>query len=101
MLPALDFQRVTYYNPVEAQTDQDPETSACGPNLERQVAVSRDLFRTTLHCGDVVWVYAKGTPLGRYVVWDTMHPRFSRTIDVMTDTSFSWGKTTGHIVMED
>lgn len=93
--------RVTYYNPVPSQTDGDPFTSACGPNRGNQVAVSRELFRTTLDCGDVVSVYVEDAPLGEYVVWDTMHPRFSRTLDVMTDTSFEWGKATGYIIVED
>lgn len=97
----LSMARVTYYNAVEAQTDDDPFTSACGPNLERQVAVSRDLFRSTLHCGDRVLVWADGEYHGEFVVWDTMNPRFEWTLDILTDTAYTWGKTTGHLVVID
>lgn len=97
----LSMARVTYYNAVSWQTDDDPSTSACGPNLERQVAVSRDLFRSTLHCGDRVLVWADGEYHGEFVVWDTMSTRFEWTLDILTDTAYAFGKTTGHIVVID
>lgn len=97
--PHVTLDRVTYYNAVPGQTDSDPFTSACGPNRPNQVAVSRDLFRSTLHCGDVVEVWLAEGYMGRYVVWDTMAPRFTNTLDVLTETSMPWGKTTGHLVL--
>ena len=93
--------RITYYNAVPWQTDADPHISACGPNRPNQVAVSRDLFRRVLHCGDEVEVYIQGEPLGRFVVWDTMHPRFKKTLDILTETSYTWGRTKGHLIVLD
>lgn len=102
VLPHVDLGRVTYYNAVPGQTDSTPNVSACGPNLERQVAVSRDLFRRDLHCGDVVEVWLDGEGyLGEFTVWDTMHPRFELTLDILTKTSYTWGKTTGHLIVVD
>ena len=93
--------RVSYYNPVEAQTDADPSTSACGPNRTNQIAVSRDLFRRVLDCGQVVQVYVENRYLGEFVVWDTMAPRFEGAVDVMTETSFPWGLASGYLIVED
>lgn len=92
------MDRVTFYNPVASQTDADPFTSACGPNRAMQVAVSRDLFRSKLDCGDLLEVYVDDVLIGEYVVWDTMHPRWTNTLDVMTDTEFAWGKASGHVI---
>lgn len=99
ILPAIEMKRISYYNAVPWQTDSDPTVSACGPNKENQVAVSRDLFRKELHCGDIVDVYIKGDYLGQFIVWDTMNERFSDTLDILTDTSYGWGLTTGHVVV--
>lgn len=99
ILPSVDLDRVTYYNAVEAQTDADPHISACGPNRDNQVAVSRDLFRSSLHCGDEVDVWLESGYLGRFVVWDTMNARFTRTLDILTEGSYDWGKTTGHLIV--
>lgn len=102
VLEHVPVERVTYYNAVPGQTDSTPNVSACGPNLERQVAVSRDLFRRDLHCGDVVKVWLDGEGyLGEFVVWDTMAARFTRTLDILTETSYAWGKTTGHLIVVD
>jgi len=93
------FPRVSYYNAVPEQTDDDPDTSACGPNLPNQVAVSRDLFRVELFCGDVLDVWVAGEYEGRFVVWDTTHMRFRNTLDILTETMYSWGLSNGHAVL--
>lgn len=93
------FPRVTYYNAVPWQTNSDPFTSACGPNREGQVAVSRDLFRSELSCGDVISVWLEGEHYGDFVVWDTMHPRFVNTLDILADGVLPWGLTHGHAVL--
>lgn len=93
--------RITYYNAVPAQTDSDPFTSACGPNLDAQVAVSRDLFRSALDCGDKVLVWVDGEYHGQFTVWDTMHPRFTNTLDILTETRFDWGRSHGYLVVVD
>lgn len=96
---SYEMSRISYYNAVPWQTDGDPNVSACGPNLDFQVAVSRDLFRSQLHCGDQVDVWIKDGYLGRFTVWDTMHTRFTNTLDILTETSYGWGLTTGHVVV--
>jgi hypothetical protein len=94
-----DFPRVSYYNAVPEQTDDDPFTSACGPNLPNQVAVSRDLFKVELFCGDVLDVWVGGEYHGRFVVWDTTHLRFEKTLDILTETKYAWGLSNGHGVL--
>lgn len=104
----LEVSRVTAYNPVWWQTWGDPNVSSCGPNLERQIAVSRDLFfdeygRKHL-CGTVVTVVTdRGEVFEDYVIWDTMNARFSNTVDIMfNDTNPHearvFGVTTGVII---
>jgi len=105
---SLEVTRVTAYNPVWWQTWGDPNVSSCGPNLERQVAVSRDLFfdehgRKHL-CGMVVTVITdRGEVFEDYVIWDTMNSRFTNTVDIMfNDTNPTeariFGVTTGVII---
>jgi len=101
LLEVVRLGRVTYYNAVPEQTDSDPLTSACGPNLERQVALSRDLFRTHYDCGTMVRVWIEDGYLGEFTVWDTMHPRFENTLDILADGVQSWGRSHGHLVVVD
>lgn len=102
------IERISAYNPVPRQTDSNPHVSSCGPNLEKQVAVSRDLFfddngRKHL-CGKVVTIITdRGEIFENYVIWDTMSSRFSNTVDVMIPNqnekeAFSFGVTTGTLV---
>lgn len=96
----IDFGRITYYQAVPEQTDSDPHISSCGPNLERQVAVSRDLFRGELTCGDVVQVWThENEYIGEFTVWDTTNRRFSNTLDILTVKPYDWGKTAGYAVI--
>lgn len=100
-IEAVVFDRVTYYNAVEWQTDSTPHVSACGPNRVNQVAVSRDLFESELHCGDVISVFLDGEGyVGDFVVWDTTNARFEGTLDILTEGSYAWGKTSGHATIK-
>lgn len=89
----IPLGRITYYNAVPEQTDDDPEVSACGPTRERQIAVSRDLFRSVLQCGDRVRLFVNGVDQGEYIVWDTMARRWTATADVLMPlgTIPTWG----------
>ena len=98
----IELGRVTYYHAVPEQTDDDPENSACGPTQRRQIAVSRDLFRTILPCGTLVDVEIDGVgSLGTFVVWDTMALRWDATADVLFDTGThpAWGLGTGRLTV--
>jgi len=68
---------VTAYSSTPDQTDGTPFLAACGPVRDGILAVSDDLWRI-LKCGDSV--YLEG--YGRYVVWDRMHSRWRRRVDV-------------------
>jgi hypothetical protein len=101
----FEIGRISAYNPVPRQTWGDPNVSSCGPNLERQIAVSRDLFfdeqgRKHLCGARVTVVTDRGEVFEDYIIWDTMNPRFRNTVDIMlphTDESeaFAFGITTG------
>lgn len=86
---------VTQYNPVKEQCDEDPLVTADNSKIDlkklkkgklKWVAVSRDL-RTKYKYGDVIEIKVKKGNRrinGRYVVHDTMHPRFTNRIDILT-----------------
>ena len=86
---------VTQYNPVVDQCDEDPLVTADNSTIDlkklkkgqlRWVAVSRDLLETYKY-GDVIELKTiSGSPRinGRYIVHDTMHPRFTNRIDILT-----------------
>jgi len=97
----IQLNRVSYYHAVPEQTDDDPFTSACGPNLPNQIAVSRDLFRKVLPCGARVQLFLDGLGYaGEFIVWDTMAARWSATADVLVPDHErpSWGLTTGWLI---
>lgn len=105
---SISIERISAYNPVPRQTDSDPHISSCGPNLERQIAVSRDLFfddngRKHL-CGKTVTVITdRGEVFEDYVIWDTMSSRYEKTVDIMIPNNneveaFTFGITTGTLV---
>lgn len=111
---AIELGRVTAYNPVPRQTQGDPLVSSCGPNLENQIALSRDLFfdeagRKYL-CGQPVLLVVVDPVSGEVhdvretVVFDTMHPRFERAADVLKPTTdesvaFAWGVKVGYLFL--
>lgn len=103
--------RISAYNPVPRQTWGDPNVSSCGPNIENQIAVSRDLFfdeygRKHL-CGTLVTVITdRGEEFGNYIIWDTMNPRYTKTADIMLPhvneaEAFAFGITTGRLIIHD
>ena len=93
---------VTKYNPVSEQTDSDPLITAdnskiCLNKLNagklRWIAVSRDL-RKHFKYGEKVILKCDHDPSinGEYEVHDTMNPRFSRTIDLLSPIGDTRGK---------
>jgi 3D (Asp-Asp-Asp) domain-containing protein len=101
-LQRLTLHRVTYYHAVPEQTDDDPFTSACGPNRPNQIAVSRDVFRTVLPCGTRVRLDLDGVGYaGEFIVWDTMARRFTSAADILVETGHhpTWGRTTGTLTI--
>jgi len=107
----LFIERITFYNPVVWQTDATPQVSSCGPNLEKQVALSRDIFfndQGEKHlCGTKVDIITEdGVIFKDYVVNDTMNPRFENTVDIMLpktriDEAFNLGIKQGTIIFHD
>ncbi len=99
---------VTYYNPVPWQTDSTPDVAACGPLAEAPrwpgeylLALSRDLFSRDL-CGQHVLIRLDNGEVVFGVVWDTMHPRFERYVDILMPTGKRWvyGKATGKLFLD-
>lgn len=94
---------VTKYNPVREQCDEDPLITAdnskiCLNKLNagklKWVAVSRDL-REHFKYGEKVIIKCDHDPSinGEYEVHDTMNPRYTRTIDLLSpigDTKGKW-----------
>ena len=100
---------VTYYNPVPWQTDADPMVAACGPveaaplrTGEYAVALSRDLFSRKL-CGQRVLIRLASGDIVWGVVWDTMHWRFVRYVDILMPPGKRWvhGKAKGTLFWWD
>lgn len=90
--------KLTAYNAVPEQTDEDPFTTASGAysNPEVIAAVSRDLWGTVMPKGTVVALEYSGTSatcgfdkvehlVGYRVVADTMHQRWSNKMDLLFD----------------
>lgn len=107
----IRLQRISAYNPVPRQTDASPDISSCGPNVERQVAISQDLFfdengRKHL-CGQRVTIVTdRGEVFEDYIIWDTMNVRYTNTVDVFLpteneDEAFAFGITKGVLYMYD
>lgn len=101
--PVLEKQKrkvtVTQYNPVVEQCDEDPLVTADNSLIDlgklergtiRWVAVSRDLLGI-YNYGDIIELTTKsGSHIdGRYVVHDTMNPRFTGRIDILTPVGSS------------
>jgi hypothetical protein len=105
----IPLVRISAYNPVPRQTDGDPNISSCGPNLERQIAVSQDLFFDEYGikhlCGTPVTVITdRGETFEDYVIWDTMNPRYTSTADILipsTDEAlaYSFGISPGILIL--
>ena len=105
----VPLNRISFYNAVPWQTEGDPNVSSCGPNRQKQIAVSRDLFfdengRKHL-CGVTVTVITdRGEEFRDYVIYDTMHPRYTNTADILIDSveeALVLGVTTGRLLFHD
>lgn len=107
-LTAIRLERVSAYNAVPRQTDDDPSTASCGTTIPGTVALSQDLFfREDGHkyrCGQRVTILTdRGEVFPNLVVWDTMSPRYSLTADVLwpnnnEDEAFEFGISEGWLV---
>jgi len=86
---------VTQYNPVVSQCDEDPLVTADNSKIDleklrrgkiRWVAVSRDLLDRYNYGNVIELTVVKGNRRinGRYIVHDTMNPRFTNRVDILT-----------------
>ena len=88
---------VTTYNPTRAQTDSTPNITADGTRINprkatqyRYVALSRDLLSRwggPFEYGDYVVIEGTGDRDGIYQVRDTMNPRWTNRVDILTTNS--------------
>lgn len=108
---AIPLDRISAYNPVPRQTDASPDISSCGPNLSRQVALSRDIFfdnngRKHLCGRQVIIITDRGERFKGFTVNDTMNARYTNTVDIMFDTedestAWAFGVTRGMLIFLD
>lgn len=76
--------KVTCYSNTVDQCDDDPETCAWGNKFTeyfrgfKTIAISRDLLAKGWKFGDLIYVAG----VGKCVVWDLMHPRMKKSIDL-------------------
>jgi 3D (Asp-Asp-Asp) domain-containing protein len=92
---------VTKYNPTVKQCDSDPLITADGSFIDtlklnngelKWIAVSRDL-RSDFHYGDTVMIVSDSGEIdGEYIVHDTMNPRWTLRIDILSPNGDSLGK---------
>ena len=86
---------VTQYNPVVLQCDEDPLVTADNSKIDlkklergqiRWVAVSRDLLDKYSYGNIIELTVVKGNKRinRRYIVHDTMNPRFTNRVDILT-----------------
>lgn len=93
---------VSAYSPTEEECDSDPYVTAYQrPVKEGTIAISRDLENEFgWRLGDRIHI----TGLGEFVVWDRMHPRWKKRVDIFfhdTEKAVSFGiKQTRMIKME-
>ena len=88
---------VTTYNPTRAQTDSTPNITADGTRINprkatqyRYVALSRDLLSRwggPFEYGDYIVIEGTGCRDGIYQVRDTMNPRWTNRVDILTTNS--------------
>lgn len=99
---------VTIYQPTIAQTDSDPDVLADGTKIKinkagsyRYCAVSRNLLKRyggVYQFGDMVFIDGVGKYRGWWVVKDTMNPRWTNHIDLLTDVGTKRAKFRGAMV---
>ena len=88
---------VTTYNPTRAQTDSTPNITADGTRINirkateyRYVALSRDLLDRwggPFDYGDYIVIEGTGKWDGIYQVRDTMNPKWTNRVDILTTNS--------------
>ena len=88
---------VTTYNPTRAQCDDTPNITADGTKFHtwkassyRYVALSRDLLSRwggPFDYGDYIVIEGTGDRDGIYQVRDTMNPRWTNRVDILTTNS--------------
>lgn len=98
------YVTVTHYNPTPEQCDSDYLTTADNSKINltklkrgelKWVAVSRDLFKKGFKYGDVIELKKGNSRInGYYVIHDTMHPRFTGRVDILTSVGEPMGKWT-------
>ena len=108
-LTAIRLERVSAYNAVPRQTDDDPSTASCGTTIPGTVALSRDLFFDSdghkFRCGQVVSILTdRGELFSNLTVWDTTHSRFSLTADILWPNNnegeaYEFGITGGWLII--
>lgn len=97
-----DWVTASRYNPVVEQCDDDPLLTADNSEIDlkklkqgklKWIAVSRDLLEK-YNYGDTVEVYSYDDPSinGIYIIHDTMHPRWTNRIDILTAEGEDMGK---------
>ena len=88
---------VTTYNPTKAQCDNTPNITADGTKIKtwkassyRYVALSRDLLSRwggPFEYGDYIVIEGTGERDGVYQVRDTMNPKWTNRVDILTTNS--------------
>ena len=88
---------VTTYNPTKEQTDDTPDITADGTKINiwkasqyRYVALSRDLLSRwggPFNYGDYIVIEGTGSRDGVYQVRDTMNPKWTNRVDILTTNS--------------
>ena len=88
---------VTTYNPTQEQTDSTPNITADGTKIKtwrateyRYVALSRDLISRwggPFEYGDYIVIEGTGKWDGIYQVRDTMNPKWTNRVDILTTNS--------------
>ena len=88
---------VTMYQPVYPQTDKTPDITADGTRIRihkaseyKFVALSRNLLKRwggPFDYGDFILLKGAGHKDGVYQVRDTMNPRFTNRVDILTTNS--------------
>lgn len=103
----ITLSRISMYNPVPNQTDNNPESSSCGPTRPKQIAISQDLFFNDTGkkylCGkNVIVVTSKGEVYTGYVINDTLNIRYHTTVDILSQSyqsAVNFGVDTGYVVI--
>ena len=88
---------VTTYNPTKQQCDSTPDITADGTRIKtwrateyRYVALSRDLLSRwggPFNYGDYIVIEGTGKWDGVYQVRDTMNPKWTNRVDILTTNS--------------